>query len=408
MNTEKCADPVVHDRHTGVMHHASAPLWVVFGLAMGPAVALGFGRFAYALLLPAMRPELGWSFADAGAMNTANAVGYLAGAWLAAPMGKKFGDKRVFAAGLLATALAVGAVGLTAHFMTLLALRLAAGFSGAVAFVAGAGLTSAAAAGGSKNRAPIWLGIYFSGAGMGVAVSALALAPLLDSIGWRGAWLALGALSLLATGSGALALRRAPAAARPPAHGAPTWSPRFMARTLCAYTLYGAGYIAYATFIIAFLRDGQGLNSGQISVFWSIVGFASVAAAFLWGPVIGRLPGGAGTACIIALVAIGAAVPLLWSGPAAAYLSALLFGGSFLAVIASVTAFARKATPQRDWTAAIAALTVAFGIGQCVGPVLSGMVSDGASGMRAGLWLSVVMLRAAAVVAASQGEPPRS
>ena len=30
-------------------------LWVVIGLAMGPTVALGLVRFAYALLLPALR-----------------------------------------------------------------------------------------------------------------------------------------------------------------------------------------------------------------------------------------------------------------------------------------------------------------------------------------------------------------
>jgi predicted MFS family arabinose efflux permease len=52
------------------------PLWVVVGLAMGPAVALGLARFAYALLLPSMRADLGWSFANAGAMNTVNAAGY--------------------------------------------------------------------------------------------------------------------------------------------------------------------------------------------------------------------------------------------------------------------------------------------------------------------------------------------
>ena len=32
---------------------ALTPMWVVVGLAMGPAVALGLARFAYALLLPA-------------------------------------------------------------------------------------------------------------------------------------------------------------------------------------------------------------------------------------------------------------------------------------------------------------------------------------------------------------------
>ena len=52
---------------------------------MGPVIALGLARFAYALLLPAMRADLGWSYADAGAINTANAAGYLAGALLATP-----------------------------------------------------------------------------------------------------------------------------------------------------------------------------------------------------------------------------------------------------------------------------------------------------------------------------------
>jgi hypothetical protein len=53
---------------------------IALGLALGPAAALGLARFAYALLLPSMRTNLGWSFSAAGAMSTANAVGYLAGA----------------------------------------------------------------------------------------------------------------------------------------------------------------------------------------------------------------------------------------------------------------------------------------------------------------------------------------
>ncbi|MGH3781376.1 MAG: hypothetical protein ACRDRO_12310, partial [Pseudonocardiaceae bacterium] len=40
-------------------------LLVALGLAVGPAVALGFARFAYALLLPPMRSSLHWSFATA-------------------------------------------------------------------------------------------------------------------------------------------------------------------------------------------------------------------------------------------------------------------------------------------------------------------------------------------------------
>ena len=51
-------------------------------LALGAAISLGLARFSYALLLPPMRAELGWSYFTAGAMNTVNAMGYLVGALL--------------------------------------------------------------------------------------------------------------------------------------------------------------------------------------------------------------------------------------------------------------------------------------------------------------------------------------
>jgi predicted MFS family arabinose efflux permease len=387
-------------------HPDLTPAWVIFGLAMGPAVALGLGRFAYALLLPPMRADLGWNFAQAGALNTANAAGYLIGAVFAAPVGRRMGDKRVFAISLALAALAVGASGLTADYMALLTLRVVAGFTGALGFVCGAGLASAAAMGGSKHRAPTLLGIYFAGAGIGITASALAVPPLLGRVGWRGGWLVLGALALAATAFGCLALRRAPEPSYPAAGNAPArWSPRFMACTLVAYGLFGAGYIAYATFIIAYLRSAEGFSGGGVTRFWSLFGLSSVAAAFAWGRILGQLKGGWGTSATLSVLTVGAAAPLLRTTPDGAYLSALLFGGSFLAVLAAVASFARRALKAHAVTGAIGTLTVVFGIGQCIGPVLSGALADGPSGLKAGLWLSVGILAVGAVVAAFQHEP---
>ncbi len=395
------ADPI---RRQGNADHT--PLWVVFGLAMGPVVALGLSRFAYALLLPAMRSDLGWSYADAGSLNTANALGYLGGALVAAPVGRRFGDKVMFAFGLLATAIATGASGLTANFTALFVLRLIAGFTGAIAFVSGAGLTSWAATGASASRASTLLGVYFAGAGIGVTASALAVPLLLAALGWRVGWLVLGGLALVATFYGWFALSQL---SPQPSYGVHSarggWSPRFMACKLLAYGLYGAGYIAYATFIVAYLRGSEGFDSESVIVFWTILGLAAVAAAFAWGPVLGRLTGGWGAAATIGTVTIGAALPLLRPEPTGAYLSAILFGGSFLAVIAAVTSFARRAAKPHAWTAAIAALTIAFGIGQCIGPVITGALSDGPNGIRAGLWLSVGILMVSTIVAAFQPEP---
>ncbi len=84
--------------------------------------------------------------------------------------------------------------------------------------------------------------------------------------------------------------------------------------------------------------------------------------------------------------------------------SAILFGGSFLTVAAGMTSFARRAFKAHAWTAAIALLTADFGIGQCVGPILNGVLSDGPSGVRGGLWLSMGILAVASIVAALQSE----
>jgi predicted MFS family arabinose efflux permease len=385
-----------------VRRPAGTSLWIVAGLAMGPAVALGLARFSYALLLPSMRIDLSWSYADAGAMNTANAAGYLAGALIAAPVTRRFGIKETFFAGILVTALGVGAAGLTSRFMVLLSLRILAGLSGALTFVAGGSMTAAVS--GSAARAPLALGIYFAGGGLGVAMSALTVPLLLDTVGWRGGWMVLGALALTATLIALPALLRAPLPAEQYAAKVSEWSPRNMSIELGGYVLFGAGYIAYATFIIAQLRENSHFTPQEIAFFWAFLGCAAIAGVFAWGPVLTRLRGGRGAAVVIAVVTLGAVLPLLSGSRPIAYLSALLFGGSFLSTITAVTSFARRTAPPEAWTKAIAALTVAFGIGQCVGPILSGYLSDGPEGVRTGLLVSVAVLFASAVVIAFQRE----
>lgn len=137
---------------------------------------------------------------------------------------------------------------------------------------------------------------------------------------------------------------------------------------------------------------------------------AAVGAGFAWGPALSRLRGGRGPATVLAVVTAGALLPLLSASAPATYGSALLFGASFLAVVTAVTATARRSLPPHHWTPAIATLTIAFALGQCLGPVLAGVLADSASGIRAGLTLSVGILAAATLLSLAQPhrEPPPS
>jgi predicted MFS family arabinose efflux permease len=375
---------------------------VAVGLAMGPAVALGFARFGYALLLPAMRGDLGWSFATAGAMNTANAAGYLVGAMVAAPIAARAGERRALAAGMALTAASLLGSGLSDQVPLLLGLRLLAGVAGAVAFVVGGGLAARGGLGATPGRAGLLLGVYFAGGGLGMMVSGAGVPALIGHLGWRAAWLAMGVASALAMAAAIPAARAVPdAAGEHRASGAGRWRIGSLWPILGAYLLFGAGYIAYMTFIVAFLAR-RGSGPLEVSLFWVVLGAAAFGSGFLWPPVLGRLRERWGPSLLLVLVAIGAGLPLLSGATLVTFASALLFGISFLAVVAAVTAYARRRLPPRHWTSAIAALTVAFALGQCAGPVLAGALSDGPAGVRAGLLIGVGLLAAGALTALAQ------
>ncbi|GBF07259.1 major facilitator superfamily protein [Deinococcus aerius] len=356
-------------------------------LSLGGAVALGFARFAYALILPAMRADLGWTFTLAGAMNAANAVGYLAGALTATGIAARLGLRRVFALGMGLTALSLLACALTGAAPMLLALRFLAGLGGALVFVTGGALASLAAR-AHPERGALLLGVFYGGAGVGILASALLLPPLLTG-GWRGAWAALGGTSLLALGATLPALGRLPdRAATAPSTSRTPLTP--LVPAFAAYACFGVGYIAYMTFIVAFLRaSGAG---GLVTPFWAVLGASVVLSALVWQRPATHLPGARAMTAQMLTLAVGATLPLLSTHPAALLASGLLFGGSFLAVVTFTTILTRRTLPEHAWGQGIAAFTVIFAAGQTLGPLLTGALSDGAGGLRLGLGVSALVL----------------
>ena len=170
---------------------------------------------------------------------------------------------------------------------------------------------------------------------------------------------------------------------------------------MVAYTLFGAGYIAYVTFIVAFLRD-EGAGTAAISAFWVVLGLAAVASVFAWGPILGRLRGGRGLAVTTAIVAAGALLPLVSSAPVSCSPRRPSSAARSSPSRPPRPCSLRHVHEPQHWTVAIAGLTVAFAFGQTAGPVLAGVLSDGPSGIRAGLTFSVAVLAAGALTALAQ------
>ena len=103
-------------------------------LALGIAIATGYGRFAYALILPEMRADLGWNYAMAGLPNTWNAVGNVAGAFLALFILRWTEPRWVFIAGVLLTSGSLLVTGILRNLEWIALLRFLAGVGGSAAF----------------------------------------------------------------------------------------------------------------------------------------------------------------------------------------------------------------------------------------------------------------------------------
>src|SRR5579863_710155 len=150
------------------------------GLSLGAAAALGLARFAYALMLPAMKESLGWTFAQAGGMNSANAIGYLMGALVANSIIGRRSPRFAFIAATGITAVTLIASAGTGDYSILLALRLAGGIASAVLFIAG-GVLGAQLASADPGRSGLLLGIYYGGVGIGLMLSSICIPWLLES-----------------------------------------------------------------------------------------------------------------------------------------------------------------------------------------------------------------------------------
>ena len=155
-------------------------------LALGAAISLGLARFSYALLLPPMRADLGWSYFTAGAMNTVNAAGYLVGALLLPRALARFDARTLLLAGGFGTALVLAAHGLARSDMALYALRGLAGVCSAATFATG-GLLAARLGQAPGAKPALVLGLYYGGTGLGIIASALIVPPLRVAGGLGGA-----------------------------------------------------------------------------------------------------------------------------------------------------------------------------------------------------------------------------
>lgn len=321
---------------------------------------------------------LGLTYAQAGLLGSANTAGYLLGALISHRVLYWTGYRKGLYASLWLQALSLALMALSQSFSLLMLLRFAQGILGAFIFVGGAALLLAS---GGKSVAT---GLYFGGVGIGILVSPIIL-PFMES--WQSGWLLLSSLAILLTlvAYSIYSQLKEPS----PRSKANEGGLKSIRLILLSYGLYGAGYIGYMTFVTTAL-------STSLLSFWAILGLGAALTGLVWGPLVASIGGEKGVIVVLACLAGSSAYYLLIHAP---WLSAFLFGLSFLGVITAITDIFRQLLPPSGWARAMGLSTAAFAAGQAIGPSLSGLAADFIGGPSGALGSATLLLSLGLAVA---------
>lgn len=379
-------------------------LWLVIaGLSLSVCVSNGFARFAYGLILPAMQTDLGWNYAQAGWINTANAIGYMIGAGLTLVISHRVDQIRLFAWGMIGMSITLVLTGFTDNLILLSLLRILTGIFGAFTFITGGGLATRLFADDARKNA-MAIAVYYGGGGVGMVLSGLALPGLFATQGaqaWPWSWVVLGLASAVCAILSIWAARwlddhaKASEAGVPEPlalpHGKSGLPLAAMGLELTGYAFFAIGYIVYLTFLVAWMQ-ALGASPLLVSSVWAVIGIGVIVSPFIWRPVLARFSGGAPLGLSNMASGFATLIAALWTSQTGLLISAAMFGAAVFIGPASTTAFSRKNLPRAKVSQGIALFTFVFAAGQVVGPVAAGAIGDAAGSIENGLIAAAIVL----------------
>ncbi len=371
--------------------------WIILATGLGVMFAcLGLGRFALGMLLPPMGEALHLDYGQMGLISTANFIGYMGSVIFAGRLSNKFGPRATISSGLLIVGISMALIWHAGGLKTILVLYFFTGVGSGLANIPMLGLVAGWFVKRWRGRAA---GFMMVGNGLGIVFSGFIVPFLITEMagqGWRIAWVILGGVVLVMAALAGLFLRNSPAqAALQPlgtdrsmaaANFAGTSHPRSskpgkserskLIQLGLVYSMFGATYAVYATFIVTSLVNERGFSTNAAGWFWSIVGVISLISGPYAGYIADRLGRFPALAIIFAQFSVAHLLALTTLPDACLYLSILAFGLSLWGIPSVMAATVGDLVGPARASASFGFVTIFFGVGQVSGPALAGFLAE--------------------------------
>ncbi|WP_417520919.1 YbfB/YjiJ family MFS transporter [Marinobacter sp.] len=352
-------------------------------------VMVGIARFSYTPMIPEMVEALGLSQSVVGMLATVNYAGYLTGALLITRISDLDLKVKLYQLGLIVAVVSTVLMGYTTDVWLWFLLRFVSGLSTSAGMLLGAGLLMSWLI---RNNEKSELGVFFSGIGLGIVLTAVLAELIKDPFTWDQQWVIYGLVGLVLI---VPVWRWTPdyrACALPRTGGVVAGEDRsrFIVILQLAYFCAGVGYVVTATFLVAIAESIPEL-SGRGWLIWLIAGLAATPACWLWDVFSRRW--GQWTALYIAytLNAISILMLIMDTSMASVMLSAVIYGASFIGIVSMMLAMVGRVFPENP-SRPMSRLTFSYGIAQMLAPAIVGYLADVEGNYTNGLWLTLLVM----------------
>jgi len=347
-------------------------------IAAGAAVAQSFGRFAYGLLLPAIRDDLAISNTLAGLIGAANVGAYLLGTLFVAWATSHYRLLSVLRLGLMLSTTGLLLAAVAPSPLLLAAALFLSGIGGACVWIPSPMIASDALPASQRGLA---IGLMGSGIGIGVIFVSILGGSLRSSQGdhaWSSVYLTMAAIGL-AILLGVLFMVRHQQA-RPTGGGGfggfgalkrmQGWLP-----LIFSYATFGFIYLLVLGFLTSLLEDDSAWSSLDAATAFTLMGFAMIFGGPAFVALATRISTRLALAIAFALwpifvfiVLMGAYIPTL--------MACIGLGFLFSGLPSLITLYVVENATPKDYGPSFAAATLAFGLAQTISPAVGGSLAD--------------------------------
>ena len=384
-------------RWGGILRRSPQYRWVILAMAfLSVFGAIGFGRFGYSAVLPAMQEALGLSSAAAGSLASWTLIGYTITAAVGGVLASRLGPRLVLTIGMGTTAVGMLITGFSDGLAGASVGRLVTGMGNGMVLVPAIGLM---AAWFDVRRVGLASSIVPTGSSLAMVLAGPLVPRLISGggdEGWRLAWYFFAGVTLLLTVANVLVMRDRPS---PPtrghgllygrrtgaAHASRETTGSDMLGILRSgyawhlgmiYFLYGIGFLTYFTFFQKRLTTDLAYSAETAGNLFVVVGVAGLVGGFFWGTISDRIGRRRTIAITLALGAV-AALLFAWAPSLVALgISAVLLGSTGVVIPGLVGAACGDKFGAVLASASLGFVTVLVGAGQSLGPYLGGLLGD--------------------------------